>query len=144
MKRYLIFRKCPIDWTNRSKCNLEVTKRTGENCPLIEKKHLSGVKFRSAKCPDVWTNRSGKTSDYSRGCREMRRGLSAQGGFCGVQSTAQITGEISTFLHKMKKPGEVPSCYIYSVVSGSDSAAIAVFIPSLNPCSKPCRSYSTA
>ena len=67
VKRYLIFRKCPLEWTNRSKCNLEVTKRTGENCPLIEKKHLSGVKFRSAKCPDVWINRSGKTSDYSRG-----------------------------------------------------------------------------
>lgn len=122
------------------------------------RKALSGVKFRSAKCPDVWTNQSGKTSDYSRGCREMRRGLSAQGGFCGVQSTAQnrpvysvlsTRGDkpqrkISTFLHKMKKPGEVPSCYIYFVVSGSDSAAIAVFIPSLNPCSKPCRSYSTA
>lgn len=53
-----------------------------------------------------------------------------------VSSRRQITAKISTFLHKTKKPGEVPSCYIYFVVSGSDSAAIAVFIPSLKPCSK--------
>ena len=80
----------------------------------------------------------------------MRRGLSAQGGFCGVQSTAQnrpVYSVLSTrgdkpqrkitiFFHKMKQPGEVPSCYIYFVVSGSDSAAIAVFILSLKPCSK--------
>lgn len=48
----------------------------------------------------------------------MRRGLSAQGGFCGVQSTAQnrpvysvlsprgdkSRRKITTFLHKMKSP----------------------------------------
>lgn len=132
MKRYLIFGI----W--------------GGKTPPHREKALSGVKFRSAKCPIDWTNRSGKTSDYSRGCREMRRGLSAQGGFCGVQTSAQnhpvysvlsprgdkSRRKISTFLHKMKKPGAVPSCYVYFVVSGSDSAAIAVFIPSLNPCSK--------
>ncbi len=108
------------------------------------RKALSGVKFRAAKCPDVWTNRSGKTSDYSRGvvkCDGVSQHKAASA--CAVDCT-KSRRKISTFLHKMKKPGEVPSCYIYSVVSGSDSAAIAVFIPSLKPCSKPCRSYSTA
>lgn len=73
MKRYLIFGI----WVGKT--------------PSHREKYLSGVKFRSAKCPDVWTNQSGKATGYSRGCREMRLGLSAQSGFCGVQSTAQIT-----------------------------------------------------
>lgn len=127
-----------------------------QNAPS-SRKALSGVKFRAAKCPDVWTNRSGKTSDYSRGVVKcdgvsQHKAASACAVDCTkspclfrfVSSRRQITAEISTFLHKMKKPGAVPSCYIYSVESGSDSAAIAVFIPSLKPCSKPCRSYSTA
>lgn len=123
VKRYPTFRKRPIDWTNRRKSKLGFAKWVGKTPPHREK-DLSGVKFRSAKCADVCTKSP---------CL-----------FRFVSSRRQITAETSTFLHKMKKPGAVPSCYIYSVVSGSDSAAIAVFIPSLKPCSKPCRSYSTA
>ena len=92
MKRYPVFRKRPVDWTNRRKSKLGFAKWGGKTPPHREK-DLSGVKFRSAECPDDWTNQSGNTSDCSRGCREMRRGLSAQGGFCGVQSIAQIAVE---------------------------------------------------